>query len=94
MFFPELWVLANRDAKAAQQMRRLYDTYMDVVAGLIAKARPDLEETRVTEITLFICASIEGQTVFIGYETTHKQHRKALKEIALKTMIKLVMETD
>ena len=94
MFFPELWVLANRDDKAAQQMRRLYYTYMDVVAGLITKARPDLTDARVREITLFICASIEGQTVFIGYETTHRQHRKALKEIALKTMIKLVMETD
>ena len=67
---------------------------MDVCVGLIAKARPDLDEQRVREIALFICASIEGQTVFIGYETTHKEHRKALKEIALKTMIKLVMETD
>lgn len=94
MFFPELWVLANRDDKAAQQMRKLYDTYMDVLIGLIGNARPDLGETRVKEIALFICASIEGQTVFIGYETTHKQHRKALKEIALTTLTKLVMETD
>ena len=94
MFFPELWVLANRDSKATQQMRKLYDTYMDVLIGIVSKARPDLTEVRVREIALFICASIEGQTVFIGYETTHQQHRKALKELALTTMTKLVTETD
>jgi len=75
-------------------MRKLYDTYMNVLIGLINNIRPDLNEKRVKEIALFICASLEGQTVFIGYETTHRQHRKALKEIALKTMINLVIETD
>jgi hypothetical protein len=67
---------------------------MDVLVGLIGNVRPDLDEARVKEIALFICASIEGQTVFIGYEATHKQHRKALKEIALTTLTKLVLETD
>ena len=94
MFFPELWVLANRNDKAEQQMGKLYDTYMGVLIGLIKNIRPDLNKKRTKEIALFICASIEGQTVFIGYETTHKQHRKALKEITLTTIMKLVMETD
>ena len=94
MFFPELWVLANRNDKAEQQMGKLYDTYMGVLIGLINNIRPDLNKKRTKEIALFICASIEGQTIFIGYETTHKQHRKALKKIALATIMKLVMETD
>lgn len=94
MFFPELWVLANRNDKAEQQMGKLYDTYMSVLIGLINNIRPDLNKKRTKEIALFICASIEGQTVFIGYETTHKQHRKALKKITLTTIMKLVMETD
>jgi len=94
MFFPELWVLANRNDKAEQQMGKLYDTYMSVLIGLIHNIRPDLNKKRTKEIALFICASIEGQTVFIGYETTHKQHRKALKKITLTTIMKLVMETD
>ncbi len=94
MFFPELWVLANRNDKAEQQMGKLYDTYMGVLIGLIKNIRPDLNKKRTKEIALFICASIEGQTVFIGYETTHKQHRKALKKITLTTIMKLVMETD
>jgi AcrR family transcriptional regulator len=93
-FFPELWVLANRNDKAEQQMGKLYDTYMGVLIGLIKNIRPDLNKKRTKEIALFICASIEGQTVFIGYETTHKQHRKALKKITLTTIMKLVMETD
>ena len=94
MFFPELWVLANRDDKAEQQMGKLYDTYMGVLIGLINDIRPDLSKKRTKEIALYICASIEGQTVFIGYETTYKQHRKALKKITLTTIMKLVMETD
>lgn len=94
MFFPELWVLANRNDKAEQQMGKLYDTYMSVLIGLINDIRPDLSKKRTKEIALYICASIEGQTVFIGYETTYKQHRKALKKITLTTIMKLVMETD
>ncbi len=94
IFFPELWALANRDDKAEQQMRKLYDIYMSVLVGLINNIRPDLNKKRTKEIALFICALIEGQTVFIGYESTHKQHRRALKDITLTTVLKLVMETD
>jgi len=94
MFFPELWVLANRDDKGSDGMRKLYDAYMNVLIGLINNIRPDLNEKRVKEIALFICATIEGQTVFIGYKRTHEQHRKVLKEITLTTIMKLVMETD
>ena len=94
LFFPELWVLSNREDAAALRMRKLYDGYMNVLKGLISKARPELSEQRVSEVALFICASIEGQTVFIGYNRPHKQHRQSIKAIALDTMVDLVMNID
>ena len=87
MFFPELWVLTNRDDGPAQKMRKLYDSYVNVLRKLIAEIRPDLEDRSVTELAVFICASIEGQTVFIGYKRPHEEHQEAMKQLALDTMI-------
>ncbi len=91
MFFPELWVLANRGDQAAERMRGLYDTYMSVLKELISAVRPDLSRTHIDELALFMCASIEGQTVFIGYERPYAKHRKALKSISLDAMIAAVV---
>ncbi len=91
MFFPELWVLANRDEHNAKRMRDLYNAYMEVLRELITAARPDLSRLHIDELALFICASIEGQTVFIGYKRPYAEHRAALKSIALEAMITVVV---
>ena len=90
LFFPELWVLSDRDSNAARHMQELYDTYQSVLKELIASARPDLTESQVAELALFICATIEGQTVFIGHQRPYAHHREALRSIALDTMISTV----
>ena len=91
MFFPELWVLANRDEHNAKRMRGLYNAYIEVLKELITAARPDLCRVHIDELALFICASIEGQTVFIGYKRPYAEHRAALKSIALEAMITVVV---
>ncbi len=89
-FFPQLWVLANHDDRAREQMRTLYDKYLHVLEELVAAVRPDLDGERVSDLALFICASIEGQTVFIGHERPYAQHRAALHAIAVDSMIAAV----
>ncbi len=90
LFFPELWALANRDAAVARHMDALYSAYIAALADLIEAARPDLQADQVAELALFICASIEGQTVFIGYERTYGARRSGLKELALVAMLDAV----
>ena len=89
-FFPQLWVLANHDERAREQMRTLYDKYLRVLEELIAAIRPDLPAVRVSELALFICASIEGQTVFIGHERAYREHREALHTMAVDSLIATV----
>jgi AcrR family transcriptional regulator len=91
MFFPELWVLANRSKHSAKCMQELYVKYMAVLEDLIATARPDLSSEQHKELSLFICASIEGQTVFLGYQRPFAEHREAVYSIALETMIGAVV---
>lgn len=90
MFFPELWVLANRSERAAEYMKELYDNYLSVIQGIIQAARTDLSIHECRQLALFICASIEGQTVFIGYQRQFLKHRTALKGIALDVMVTTV----
>ena len=89
-FFPELWVLANHDDGARARMRELYDQYLDVLEALIGEIRGDLPAARVSELALYICASIEGQTVFIGFERPYARHRQALREITVTSMLETV----
>lgn len=91
MFFPELWVLANRNERAAVHMQELYDTYMQVLEDIIATARPELSLEEHQQLALFICTSIEGQTVFVGFKRPYAQHQPALKQITMDTMISAVI---
>lgn len=94
MFFPELWVLANRHTGAAACMRELYDAYIAVLKDIISAARPDLDAEQCQHLALFICASIEGQTVFVGYARPFSHDRQALKTISLRAMISAVVDYD
>lgn len=89
-FFPELWALANHDERVREKMQRLYDRYLHVLEELIREMRPELDGSNVKELALFICASIEGQTVFVGYERSYTEHRRALRTIAVKSMLAAV----
>jgi AcrR family transcriptional regulator len=91
MFFPELWVLANRDQRAAVYMQELYDTYMKVLEEIVAATRPDLATEEHQQLSLFICTSIEGQTVFVGYQRPYVKHQHALKRITMDVMISAVV---
>ena len=90
MFFPALWVLANHDDSASMRMKELYDKYMHVLEELISEMRPDLSDESIAQLALFICTSIEGQTVFIGFERPYAQHREALKKIAIDSMLESI----
>lgn len=91
MFFPELWVLANRNQRAAVYMQELYDTYMQVLEDIVAAARPDLTLEDHQVLALFICTSIEGQTVFVGFERPYAKHQQALKQITTDAMVSAVV---
>ncbi len=82
-FFPELWALANHDPMVAQMMEHMYDFERDHLYRLVHTLRPDLKKKRKQEITLFISASIEGMTMFIGHDKSHNHMTEAMANAAL-----------
>jgi AcrR family transcriptional regulator len=82
-FFPELWALANHDPMVAGLMEEMYDWERQQIHGLVAAIRPDVDDARHQEITLFISASIEGLTMFIGHRKSHARLRDTMVATAL-----------
>jgi len=88
--FPELWALANHDAFVYERMHELYARARAPLVEIIAAMRPDLGETARFELALFISASMEGLTVFAGYQTPFAEHLPAIGQIAIGSFIDIV----
>ena len=89
-FFPELWVLANRDVWAAQQMERIYGLYRSVLQDIIALMRPDLRRRDREDLALAISASAEGHTVFVGHERLHRARHARLRALMVEQSVAMV----
>lgn len=92
LFFPELWVLANRDPWTAQQMERMYAEYRQVLVDVIGSINPGLGLTRKSDLALMISASIEGHTVFIGHGRPHRTRGARLRNLLIEHFLRLVKE--
>ncbi len=90
LFFPELWVLANRDTWAAEQMERVYGPYRQVLEEIIAEINPDLAARQIEDLALVISASVEGHTVFIGHNRPHRVKASRLKKVVVENFLELV----
>jgi len=90
MFFPELWALANHDADAANRMHELYAKARLVFDDLIPQINPALSAAEARQVSLFLSASLEGQTMFLGYKKPWAKYRQRLSNIAVKALLDLV----
>ena len=93
-FFPALWALANHDDFAASEMSGVYEIERNSFARVIAELRPDLSKKDRDLLALFISASIEGQTMFIGYKREKAAAGEAIANIAAYSFTTLVKRID
>lgn len=93
-FFPALWGLAAHDAVAAKEMTFVYDIERNAFARVIAELRPDLQKEDRGLLALFISASIEGHTMFIGYKRDRAADGPAIANIAAHSFLHLVRTID
>lgn len=93
LFFPELWVLANRDDWIAQQMEKMYAQYRAILVDVIGLINPGLTETRRADLALMISASIEGHTMFVGHDRPHRARAGKLRNVLIEHFLRLVKET-
>lgn len=93
-FFPELWALANHDEHAAERMDALYQKARLVLNDLVASLNPELSEHSREQVALFMSASMEGLTPFVGYQKPWADNRKAIANIAAISFLNLVRSID
>ena len=89
-FFPELWAMANHDPFVYDRMNELYDRARVSLNELIAEINPALPEDERKILALFISASMEGLTMFAGYEKPWGPQMPILQALAKKSFVQLV----
>lgn len=94
VFFPELWSLANHDPRVAKSMEEMYERYRLVLKETIAKINPKLSSTQIDRAALFISASIEGHTMFIGHGKEATDQTEAIIEMAHSTFLRMIESGD
>lgn len=86
-FFPELWVMATHDEVIHEIMMNIYQKVRDIITALIKDINPELSDHSVESLALFISASIEGHTVFVGYNKGRASFLPNILNISLPTFI-------
>lgn len=66
--FTELWALANHNAFIADRVRAFYQRVQDFIGEAVAALNPALAPDQVHTLALYISASMEGSTPFLGFE--------------------------
>ncbi len=89
-FFPELWAMANHDEDAARSMDDIYRWEREVFGETIAAMRPDLSPSAVRRLALFVSATIEGHTMFVGHGKSHTRQRRAAENVVVTAVLQLV----
>ena len=88
--FPELWALANHDPFVLERVQELYTRARRSLLDIVAEMRPDLDPQGRENLALFISASMEGLTVFAGYEKPFEEQMGALETIAIQSFLQIV----
>lgn len=88
--FPELWALANHYRYAAKLLDDMYARERQALADLIRASNPALSEGRTHDLALFVSASIEGMTMFLGAGKKHEKAITAMKDIACRSFLRLI----
>lgn len=88
--FPELWALSNHDTFVFERVQELYARARISLMNIIQEMRPDLEAETVEELALFISASMEGATIFAGFEKPFEPRMANYERIAIRAFIDIV----
>lgn len=90
VFFPEVWSMANHDEHAAQFMDAMYGRYRDVLVDVIGQINPALSPEQLMRLALYISASLEGQTMFVGDGKPWQQETMNIVSMATQSFLWLI----
>lgn len=88
--FTELWALANHNEFIADRVRAFYQRVQDFIGEYVAQINPALSADQVHTVALYISASMEGSTPFLGYGKPWAHKMRAFTSIAARALVELV----
>ena len=94
LFFPELWSLSNHEKGVTKSMDEMYENYRKVLADIIGEVNPKLSLPQCRRLALFVSASLEGHTIFIGYRKPWKKETANIVDMASQSFLWLVKHGD
>lgn len=87
--FTELWALANQNDFVADRVRAFYQRVHDFIGEYVAELNPALSPDQVQTVALYISASMEGSTPFLGYQKPWAAKMPAFRAIAAHALVAL-----
>ncbi len=87
--FTELWALANHNAFVADRVRVFYQRVHDFIGEVVSQINPALSPDEVETAALYISASMEGATPFLGYGKPWAAKMPQITALAEKTLVAL-----
>lgn len=87
--FTELWALANHNEFVADRVRLFYQSVHNTIAEYVTELNPALNANEVRSVAIYISASMEGATPFLGYEKPWAHHMRAFTAIAAHALVQL-----
>lgn len=94
VFFPELWSMANHEKHISKIMDRMYGKYRSLVADIIRDINPKLSECQAQRLSIFMTASLEGHTIFIGYRKPWAKEVENMVDISVQSFLWLIEHGD
>ncbi|NRA52778.1 MAG: TetR/AcrR family transcriptional regulator [Gammaproteobacteria bacterium] len=88
--FPELWALANHEKYAALVVEQVYQKARSAFTKLIPQINPALSTQQIEDLALFMSASLEGHTMFVGANKQFTASIERLTAIAQASFIELI----
>jgi AcrR family transcriptional regulator len=90
-FFPELWALSNHDEFVLERIQELYARARHPMVQLISEINPALSAAQCETTALFMSASMEGMTIFAGFEKPFADQMPWLERLTIKSFIDLII---
>lgn len=93
VFFPEFWALSNHNPDIAVLVDELYALARQPLVELITKINTGLSRKQAQDIAMYMCATMEGLTVFAGHKKPWASQLNVLKRISIENFLHLIKTT-
>ncbi len=87
--FTELWALGNQSQFIAERIEAFYSDVHVQIGEQIQRLNSDLDNEEVKALALFISASLEGTTPFLGYDKPWRNKMPQIMALSVESYIHL-----